>query len=235
MKDQLASLLEDWGISADLTALDRFEEYARLLQERGKEMNLVADTDPKEIAVRHFLDSAALVRMGLKAGASIIDVGTGAGFPGMPVKILMPSVKMTLMDSLGKRLEFLNEVKEKLDLKDLKIVNARAEEAVLSAAYRDRYDYVFSRAVARMNILCEICMPFAKVGGMFCAMKSNHSQEEEEEAAAAIRFLGGKLEGSYEYELPGKEIKLRILRITKISPTPESYPRRFAKIKQKPL
>jgi 16S rRNA (guanine527-N7)-methyltransferase len=235
VKELLSSWFDSWGISADQTAIERFETYARLLGERGKDMNLVADTDSSEIAVRHFLDSAVLVRMGIRKDAAAIDIGTGAGFPGMPVKILMPSLKMTLMDSLGKRLEFLNEVKEKLALNDLTIVNARAEEAALMEKYRDRYDYVFSRAVARMNILCEICMPFAAIGGLFCAMKTQRSEEEEAEAEKAIRYMGGRKGRSFDYELPGKDNKLRILQIEKVSPTPKGYPRRFAKIKQKPL
>ncbi len=129
MKKKLAGLFSVWNIQPDEKALDRFDIYAKLLEERGEKLNLVADTNPEEIAVRHFMDSLALLNLNLKDGARAIDVGTGAGFPGIPIKIMRPDINVTLLDSMGKRLDFLSEVKEKLDLKGLEIVNARAEEA----------------------------------------------------------------------------------------------------------
>ena len=235
MKERLRELFARAGLETDALVLDRFEIYAQMLEKRGKEMNLIADTAPEEIAIRHFLDSLTLIKMGIAKDAEIIDVGTGAGFPGLPVKIFMPSVKMTLLDSLGKRLVFLEELKEALQLDSLDIVNARGEEASLLPEYRGQYDLVFSRAVARMNILTEICLPFAKKGGCFYAMKSQHTDEEIEEALTAIKVLGGKLSEKYDYELPERETKLRIFKIEKIKDTPEGFPRRFAKMKQKPL
>jgi 16S rRNA (guanine527-N7)-methyltransferase len=235
MKERLAERMTEWGLSFDAVALDRFEEYTRLLHERGSEMNLIADTDPEEISVRHILDSLAVARMGIRPSGKAIDVGTGAGFPGVPLKILLPEMEMTLLDSLGKRLEFLDEVRVRLGLDKVTILNARAEEAALDPAHRDRYDYAFSRAVARMNVLAEICLPFVKKGGQFCAMKSQHSIEEAAEAENAIRALGGRYLPPYDYQLPEKDMDLRILRVEKVAATPKGYPRRFAKIKQKPL
>lgn len=235
MKERLGELMTGWGLAFDTAALERFDEYAKLLQERGNEMNLIADTDPEEIAVRHILDSLAIARMGIQPVGKAIDVGTGAGFPGVPLKILFPEMEITLLDSLGKRLEFLEEVRSRLGLERVTILNARAEEAALEPAHRDRYDYAFSRAVAKMNVLTEICLPFVRKGGYFLAMKSQHASEEAGEAETAIRLLGGRRLPDYDYQLPGKEIGLRILRIEKVAETPKGYPRRFAKIKQKPL
>jgi len=235
MKEKLATLLSAWDIHPDNEALDRFELYAKLLEDFGRHLNLVADTDPEEIAVRHFMDSLALLHMNMKNGASAIDVGTGAGFPGVPVKIMRPDLNVTLLDSMGKRLDFLSEVKEKLGLDGLEIINARAEEAACHDEHRDKYDYVFSRAVARMNILTEICLPFTAVGGEFYAMKSRQAAEEAAEAATAVRILGGCFSEDFHYKLPGKDMELIILRVKKLHSTPNGYPRRFSKIKQKPL
>jgi len=235
MKDKLAALFSLWNLQPDDKAFDRFDIYASLLKERGEKLNLVADTDPEEIAVRHFMDSLALLNLNLKDGALAIDVGTGAGFPGIPIKIMRPDINVTLLDSMGKRLEFLSEVKEKLDLKGLEIINARAEEAANLKEHRDKYDYVFSRAVARMNMLTELCLPFAAVGGEFYAMKSRQASDEAKEAAMAVKTLGGCFLDDFNYTLPGKDMLLVILKIRKISPTPKGYPRRFSKIKQKPL
>jgi 16S rRNA (guanine527-N7)-methyltransferase len=235
LKDLMKSLLQQWQIDASIETLERFDEYARLLIEKNSKINLIGNSDLEEVAVRHFVDSLSLVKMGIDMNSTAIDIGTGAGFPGIPIKILRPDVKLTLLDSLGKRLDFLKEVVDVLGLEDIMIVNARAEEAALLDSYREQYDYAFSRAVARMNMLSEICLPFVKCGGLLCAMKSLNIDEEIQGAQRAVKIMGGKIIDPYKYTLPLRDVQLQIVRIKKVAPTPTGYPRRFAKIKLKPL
>ena len=208
-------------------------EFSRLLLEKNQVMNLTAITEPREVATLHLLDSLALAAHEELAGKKIIDVGTGAGFPGMPLAIALPGVDMTLLDSLNKRIDFLQEVCNALSLQDITCVHARAEE--FAAAHRESYDFAVSRAVAAQPVLCELCLPLVKVGGAFLAMKSSHSQEETDQAAKAISLLGGKLERVTDYSIPTADITHRLLTIRKVSPTPKKYPRRFAQIKKQPL
>lgn len=208
-------------------------EFSRLLLEKNQVMNLTAITEPREVATLHLLDSLALAAHEELAGKKIIDVGTGAGFPGMPLAIALPGVDMTLLDSLNKRIDFLQEVCNTLSLQDITCVHARAEE--FAAAHRESYDFAVSRAVAALPVLCELCLPLVKVGGAFLAMKSSHSQEETDQAAKAISLLGGKLERVTDYSIPTTDITHRLLTIRKVSPTPKKYPRRFAQIKKQPL
>lgn len=208
-------------------------EFSMLLLEKNQVMNLTAITEPREVATLHLLDSLALAAHEELAGKKIIDVGTGAGFPGMPLAIALPGVDMTLLDSLNKRIDFLQEVCNALSLQDITCVHARAEE--FAAAHRESYDFAVSRAVAALPVLCELCLPLVKVGGAFLAMKSSHSQEETDQAAKAISLLGGKLERVTDYSIPTTDITHRLLTIRKVSPTPKKYPRRFAQIKKQPL
>lgn len=208
-------------------------EFSRLLLEKNQVMNLTAITEPREVATLHLLDSLALAAHEELAGKKIIDVGTGAGFPGMPLAIALPGVDMTLLDSLNKRIDFLQEVCNALSLQDITCVHARAEE--FAAAHRESYDFAVSRAVAALPVLCELCLPLVKVGGAFLAMKSSHSQEETDQAAKAISLLGGKLERVTDYSIPTTDVTHRLLTIRKVSPTPKKYPRRFAQIKKQPL
>ncbi len=208
-------------------------EFSRLLLEKNQVMNLTAITEPREVATLHLLDSLALAAHEELAGKKIIDVGTGAGFPGTPLAIALPGVDMTLLDSLNKRIDFLQEVCNALSLQDITCVHARAEE--FAAAHRESYDFAVSRAVAALPVLCELCLPLVKVGGAFLAMKSSHSQEETDQAAKAISLLGGKLERVTDYSIPTTDITHRLLTIRKVSPTPKKYPRRFAQIKKQPL
>lgn len=208
-------------------------EFSRLLLEKNQVMNLTAITEPREVATLHLLDSLALAAHEELAGKKIIDVGTGAGFPGMPLAIALPGVDMTLLDSLNKRIDFLQEVCNVLSLQDITCVHARAEE--FAAAHRESYDFAVSRAVAALPVLCELCLPLVKVGGAFLSMKSSHSQEETDQAAKAISLLGGKLERVTDYSIPTTDITHRLLTIRKVSPTPKKYPRRFAQIKKQPL
>ena len=207
--------------------------YGELLLEKNKVMNLTAITEPEDVAALHFLDSAALLTVTDFKEKSVVDVGTGAGFPGMPIKILEPSVRMTLLDSLGKRITFLQEVCEDLNLTDIQCVHARAEE--FAAAHRQEFDFAVSRAVANLSVLCELCLPLVKVGGYFLSMKSVDSDEELEQAQKAIRTLGGTVERTVDYQIPGTDVKHRVILIKKAAKTPEKYPRPFAKIKKNPL
>ncbi len=207
--------------------------YGELLLEKNKVMNLTAITQPQDVAALHFLDSAALLTLAGFRGKSVVDVGTGAGFPGMPMKILEPSIHMTLLDSLGKRITFLQEVCEDLGLTDVQCVHARAEE--FAAEHRQGFDFAVSRAVANLSVLCELCLPLVKVGGAFLSMKSVESDGELEQAEKAIRLLGGQVERTADYRIPGTEVTHRVIFIKKVAETPKKYPRPFAKIKKNPL
>ena len=207
--------------------------YGELLLEKNKVMNLTAITEPQDVAALHFLDSAALLTLAGFRGKSVVDVGTGAGFPGMPIKILEPSIHMTLLDSLGKRITFLQEVCEDLGLTDVQCVHARAEE--FAAEHRQGFDFAVSRAVANLSVLCELCLPLVKVGGTFLSMKSVESDGELEQAEKAIRLLGGQVERTADYRIPGTEVTHRVIFIKKVAETPKKYPRPFAKIKKNPL
>ena len=207
--------------------------YGELLLETNKVMNLTAITEPKDVATLHFLDSAALLTLADLKGKTVVDVGTGAGFPGMPMKILEPSIQLTLLDSLGKRITFLQEVCDNLGLTDVQCVHARAEE--FAAEHRQSFDFAVSRAVANLSVLGELCLPLVKPGGYFLSMKSVESGQELEAAKKAIQILGGRVERTADYQIPGTDVIHRVIFIKKIAETPKKYPRPFAKIKKNPL
>ena len=207
--------------------------YGELLLEKNKVMNLTAITEPQDVATLHFLDSAALLTLADLKGKSVVDVGTGAGLPGMPLKILEPSIRMTLLDSLGKRITFLQEVCDNLGLTDVQCVHARAEE--FAAEHRQSFDFAVSRAVANLSVLGELCLPLVKPGGYFLSMKSVESGQELEAAKKAIQILGGRVERTADYQIPGTDVTHRVIFIKKIAETPKKYPRPFAKIKKNPL
>ena len=207
--------------------------YGDLLIETNKVMNLTAITDPEDVATLHFLDSAALLTLESFSGKSVVDVGTGAGFPGLPLRVLEPSIRLTLLDSLNKRIQFLETVCRELDLPDVACVHARAEE--FAAEHRQSFDFAVSRAVANLSVLCELCLPLVKAGGYFLSMKSVESDEELESAKKAIKTLGGQVERTADYQIPGTEVVHRVIFIKKIAETPKKYPRPFAKIKKNPL
>lgn len=233
MKASFACILKERGAEAGLSfteeQLEQFTKYYELLVETNKVMNLTAITEPEEVAVKHMIDSLLAYEAGM-AGKTLADVGTGAGFPGVPLKIAEPSIRLTLLDSLGKRMRWLETVLPELGV-DAEVVTGRAEEYV--AGCREQYDAAVSRAVARLNVLAELCLPYVKVGGQFLAMKGAMAQEEADEAASAIRRLGGTIERIAEYPI-GDAIH-RVVIVRKIAPTPKSYPRPFAKIKKAPL
>ena len=221
------------GLPLDGTALSRYRLYADVLSETNRVMNLTAITGEDEIARLHFLDSAALLTLPGFPGGRVIDVGTGAGFPGLALKIARPELSLVLLDSLDKRVGFLRGVCDRLGLADVTCVHARAEEA--PAEYRAAFDCAVSRAVARLNVLCELCLPFVRVGGAFLAMKGPEHADELEEARRAIRLLGGELESENDYTIPGTEIVHSVIVIRKLAETPKNYPRRWAQIKKQPL
>ena len=231
MEQHLRSGLESLGLPAEgVPALLSFGEQ---LLETNKVMNLTAITDPADVATLHFLDCAALLSLADFRDKTVADIGTGAGFPGMPLRILEPKVHMTLLDSLNKRIDFLKEVCTDLGLDDVNCVHARAEE--FAADHRESFDIVTSRAVANLQVLCELCLPLVKTGGTFLAMKSVASGDELDDAETAIETLGGKVDRIVDYTIPGTCVSHRLIFIKKVRETPGKYPRPFAKIKKAPL
>ena len=236
MEERIAKGLAELGLTPPAGAAGRLAEYGRLLLEQNRVMNLTAITDPDQVVDLHFLDSAALLTLGVDfRGKRLLDVGTGAGFPGLPLKILEPSLSLTLLDSLGKRVRWLETVAEALALEDVTCLHARAEEQALLPGFRDAFDLVTSRAVASLELLCELCLPFVRVGGLFLAMKSVDSGPETDRAARGIAKLGGRLLPSRDYAIPGAGVRHRGVFVEKISNTPKGYPRRWAKIQKAPL
>ena len=207
--------------------------YGALLAEKNQVMNLTAITDPDEVARLHFLDSAALLALADLRGKSVVDVGTGAGFPGLPLKILEPSIRLTLLDAQRKRVDFLREVCGDLGLEDVECVHDRAE--TFAAEHREQFDIAVSRAVAALPVLAELCLPLVKTGGRFLAMKSVDCGEELNAAGRAVSLLGGRLEKPLDYGISGTNVRHRLVIMTKILETPKKYPRTFAKIKKNPL
>ena len=237
MREIIKQGLIDLGLKrcADSGAAEHLTRYGLMLLEKNAVMNLTAITDPDEVAQLHMLDCAALLTCCDFAGKRLLDVGTGAGFPGMVLKILEPSLSVTLLDSLNKRLEWLDQVACCLALRDIETVHARAEEKAADPAFREQFDIVTSRAVADLSMLCELCLPYVKVGGMMVSMKSTQSSEEIERAGRAVSILGGKLEPARDYTIPGTNVVHRVVCIKKVQETPKKYPRRFAQIKKSPL
>lgn len=228
--------LEKWNIQIDQKQQEQLEAYYDLLIEWNSFMNLTGITEYEEVLVKHFLDSLALFReKSYKAKLSLLDMGTGAGFPGIPLKIVYPDIKVTLVDSLNKRIKFLDEVISKLELHDIIAIHARAEELARKEEYREQYDMVVSRAVARTVSLAEFCIPYVKVGGYFIPYKSGNIQEELEEAQHAIKVLGGKYEGILDFELPNSDMQRTLIYIKKIKTTPKAYPRAGGRPLKSPL
>lgn len=233
-----AEILAARGAEAQLSfteeQLAQFTRYYELLVETNKVMNLTAITEPEEVAVKHMVDSLLAYEDGMQ-GKTLVDVGTGAGFPGVPLKIYCPSLKVTLVDSLGKRLRFLEQVIDELGLKGIRCEHLRAEDAGRSKKHREQYDYVTARAVARLSVLSEYCLPLAKKGGQFIALKGSRFAEEIEEGEAAVKILGGKIISSEPVKLPGLDDGRAIIKIAKIKATPAQYPRKAGTPEKQPL
>ena len=231
MEQLLHNGLTEMGLPTEgIPALIRSGE---LLVEKNKVMNLTAITEPHDVATLHFLDSVAMLTLADLKGKKMADIGTGAGFPGMPLRIVEPSLRLTLLDSLNKRIDFLKEVCADLGLNDVECIHGRAEE--FAANHREDYDIVTSRAVANLQMLSELCLPLVKVGGYFLSMKAVDSEEEVNAAKNAIKTLGGQIEKVVDYAIPGTDVQHRLIFIKKIKETPKKYPRAFAKIKKNPL
>jgi 16S rRNA (guanine527-N7)-methyltransferase len=223
--------------------ITQFQTYQDLLIDWNQRVNLTAITDPEEIALKHFADSLSLLPFfeeAFKKGTSrfpdltLIDVGTGAGFPGIPLKITNPSLTVTLMDSLNKRIAFLDAVIQALSLQNCITVHSRAEDGARCDDYRERFDIAVARAVAAMPVLCEYCLPYVKVGGIFAAMKSS-AGEELETAKHAIGILGGEIESCHDFKLPESDISRSVIIIRKVAKTPACYPRKAGKPEKTPL
>lgn len=229
LRDGFAAL----GLPLTETAMERLRRYYAFLDERSRVMNLTAIHGEANTARLHFLDCAAVLTVQDLSGASVIDVGSGAGFPGLVMKIAQPDLQLTLLDSLSKRVQFLEDACALLELSDVRCVHARAEEA--PEELRESFDAAVSRAVARLSVLCELCLPFVKVGGVFLAMKGPGAAEELSEAAPAIETLGGGEAEILSCAIPGTDQAHSVIRIRKLKSTPAKYPRRWSKIQKQPL
>ena len=219
------------GLSAD--AVPDLLEFSRRLLEKNQVMNLTAITDPADVARLHLLDCAALLGHYDLRGKTGVDVGTGAGFPGMVLRLLEQDYRLTLLDSLGKRVDWLRDTCAEMGLGAVDCVHARAED--FAREHREQFDVATSRAVAQLNVLCELALPLVKVGGVFLAMKAVDSDAELDAARGAIGQLGGKVEEVWDYTIPTTDVKHRVVAIRKVRPTPTQFPRAFAKIKKSPL
>ncbi|MBR5152141.1 MAG: 16S rRNA (guanine(527)-N(7))-methyltransferase RsmG [Clostridia bacterium] len=224
--------LSQLKLSVSETQLSQFSAYSSLLKEWNEKMNLTAIVDDDGIAVKHFLDSILpLAHIQVPEGASLADVGTGAGFPGVPLKLMRPDLSVTLIDSLRKRIGFLETVCETLSLNQVTCIHGRAEELGKDKAYREQFDILVSRAVANLKALSEYCLPFVKTGGLFVALKADDVEQELQDAKAMIGTLGGKVEDIIKAPLPMSEMTRTLVVIRKTDATPSQFPRRANKIK----
>ena len=234
MRTYLTEAIKDYKITLSEEQISQLERYYELLCEWNEKINLTAITDPKGVAVKHFADSLSIFNyINVPQNARVIDVGTGAGFPGLVLKIARPDIKLTLLDSLQKRLNFLQVVCNELNL-DSRLIHSRAEEGGQDLDLRESFDLVVSRAVAQLNILCEYCIPYVRLSGSFVAFKGD-ADGEIKSAKKAIGILGGKINNTFKFELPFEGGGRTLVEIEKVSPTPEKYPRQNGKIKSKPL
>lgn len=239
--NKLVNICNKINIEISDDQINCFEKYYELLIEKNKVMNLTAITDKEDVIVKHFIDSIALIPYLLDKGINInnklkiIDIGTGAGFPGLPLKIMMPDVKFTLLDSLNKRVSFLNEVIDELKLKDIEALHGRAEDYASDNKYREKYDICVSRAVANLSTLSEYCIPFVKENGFFISYKAGESEEEINNSKNAIKILGGKINKVEEFVLPGTDASRVFVFIRKQELTDKKYPRKAGVPTKKPL
>lgn len=232
--NEIKSLAETQDILINDEQINKLYTYMNLLINWNEKMNLTAITEPKEIILKHFIDSLTIQKY-VKHNDKLIDIGTGAGFPGIPVGITNSSANITLMDSLNKRINFLNEVVTVLDLKNIKTIHARAEELATNKTQREQYNIATSRAVASLNILIEYMLPFVKIGGYCICMKGSNIEEEVQNAQKAIEILGGKIETIESFNLANSNNFRNIIVIKKIKETPRKYPRKAGTPSKEPI
>lgn len=234
--DKFKSGLSDLGIELTEKQIDQFLTYYEMLVEKNKVMNLTAITEFDEVIEKHFLDSLSLIKVkDLYNRTNVLDLGTGAGFPGIPLKIAFPELNITLMDSLNKRILFLQDVINELGLTDIEAVHGRAEEAARNKKYREKYDLCVSRAVANISTLSEYCLPFVKVGGQFISYKSGNIDEELDSAKKGIKILGGTITDVHKFDLGENKQGRSFVIIDKNQPTPKTYPRKAGTPSKNPL
>lgn len=236
MSNVLTKKVKELSIVLNDKQIQQFEQYYNILVEWNKVMNLTAITEYEEVVEKHFLDSLTIVNaINMEKIETLIDVGTGAGFPGIPLKIAFPHLKVTLLDSLNKRIKFLNEVIDLLELDDIKAIHGRAEDYAKQAEYREQYDICVSRAVANLVTLSEYCLPYVKVDGLFVPYKSGEIDEELKSSEKAVSILGGKVEEVVKFQLPGTDIGRSFVKIHKIKETKKKYPRKAGMPTKEPL
>ncbi|NMO94187.1 16S rRNA (guanine(527)-N(7))-methyltransferase RsmG [Paenibacillus lemnae] len=227
VQEAFADRLEQQGISISDAQLEQFEGYYRILVEWNEKMNLTGITEREQVYTKHFYDSVSLAFfVNMQHVSSLADIGSGAGFPGIPLRICFPHLQLTIVDSLNKRINFLKHVTEELQLKQVEMLHGRAEEVARKHKYRDGFDLVTARAVARLSVLNEFCLPFAKVGGQFAAMKGSDPAEEVKEAARSLKELRGRMKQVHSFSLPVEDSARHIIVIDKTGPTPAKYPRK---------
>lgn len=231
--------LEELGIELSEKQIYQFIKYYEMLVEKNKVMNLTAITEFNEVIVKHFIDSLALVKVvdkdDLSNGISIIDIGTGAGFPGIPLKIAFPNINITLLDSLNKRINFLKEVSDELGFEGIDFIHGRSEDFGRNPQFREKFDICVSRAVANLATLSEFCVPFVKVGGSFISYKAGDCGEEVKESMKAVEKMGGKIINQLEYMVPTSDLNRVLLFIEKEKATPKSFPRKAGTPAKEPI
>lgn len=235
-KELIKKYILEKGINVTESITDKFYTYLRMLQEYNKKINLTAITDDKEVIIKHFIDSLTCLEVNIfSKGCMVVDVGTGAGFPGVPIKIVRPDIKILLIETLNKRVIFLQELVKALNLEGVDIIKSRAEDSGQNKEYREKYDIAISRAVAKLSVLSEYCMPLVKPDGYFLSMKGPNIDEELNEARNAIKILGGEIKEIKTAVLPETEVKYNLVLINKIKKTPTKYPRKAGKPSKAPL